>query len=459
MPVVTGPPITGLNAGFLHLETATSPLNVVGVVWIDDTAGSGFTRDAYAGRIAELVDRALPLRQRPVRHGRGLVWADGPVDLDHHIRGVVAPSGAGAQFVLDVAAEMAGKHLPRDRPLWMHTVVEGIAGPDGATAALVTSIHHARNDGLGALAALAVLAGAPVPEPDTAAPASLVRRAARRVRGTATFVRVVARVVRRRRAGERVPRESWMTPRLPISRSITTDRVLTTVEVPVADMAEIRRAFGVSFNDAYLALVAGAVRTWLGPACPDVPVVAIVPLSTRAGVDTPTNRIGMYSAGLPVHLPDPGDRVRDVTDEMAAVKTRHEDHVDVGLDTYFDALPWAMIGRRFSRYAERGRADVGRLAANLVASSIAGPREILTLGNARLVGMDAFGPVFDGITLNVTGLTYVDRLRIGITGARGIEPGVDALVDAIRAEAAILVAAAREHTAGETSPPEAETGQ
>ena len=440
---MTGLPITGMNAAFLHLETPSAPLNIVGILWIDDTRGPAFTRDEFAGRLAALVDQAPPLRQRPerTRRGRGFVWADCSLDLDHHVQRIVAPPGSGPEFVVGIATERAGHHLPRDRPLWLHTVVEGVAGPDGATAALVTCTHHARNDGLGALAALAVLAGAPVPVQPEAAPSSPGRRLARAARATIAPLRVARRVRRRRKAGQRVPRGPRDTPRLTVSRAITAERVLATVEVPVADLLEVRRAFGVTFNDVYLALVAGAVRAWLGPDCPDVPAVAIVPLSTRAGNDAPTNQFTAYVTGLPVHLAEPAARVRDVAAEMTAVKEFHADADAVGLD--LATVPWSLVGRWFTRYSERGRADTGRLAANLLATSIAGPREILDLGGYRLVGMTAFGPITDGITVNVTGVSYGDRVRIGIAGAAVVEPGVASLAESFTGEAARLLAAAR----------------
>ena len=438
-----GQAVTGLDAGFLHLECESSPMNGLAIVWVDDSDGPRFTHETFTALFPELIrrDPIFSARLTTDSHGRRPEWVHGPVALDHHVERVVAPPGAGADFVLEVAARVMSRRLSRDRPLWKYTVIEGIDGPDGATVALVAVFHHARYDGLSALRAFATLAGAPAvaPEP-VGAPTGPWGRLVRQARGTSGLVRAAWRGARRERAGERVPYPPWKTPRLSISRSLTAARELAFVDLPVADVSRIRRAFGVTFNDAFLAIVTGALRTWLGEDRPDGPVVTMVPLSVRGDDLAAGNRISAYFAGLPVHLDDPAARIHDVAAEMAAVKVRHEDFAAVGLDAFFDTLPWRFLGGRVRRYCDRDRADTGRLIANLSATSVAGSREPLTLLGARVVGIQPFGPIVDGITVNVSGLSYGDRLRIGITGAPGIGDGVTALAGAIAEEADRLLA-------------------
>jgi len=257
----------------------------------------------------------------------------------------------------------------------------------------------------------------------------------------------IGRATRRRRqrlrTGRRIPIDPWKTPRLPISRSISDAREVGTLDLPLDELMEIRRAFGTTFNDVFLGIVTGGLRSWLGPDCPDGPVVALVPVSVRDGSAVSTNLLSGYFAGLPVHLADVEERVRDVAAEMEAVKERHDDLGRAGLDGLLDVIPWRLVGHRFGRYCEGGRADSGRLVANLLATSLRGPGTTFALGGARVVAIDPFAPIFDGITVNVTGLSFAGRFRIGITGAPGVGSGLAALVVALTEAHAELLAVAR----------------
>jgi len=64
------------------------------------------------------------------------------------------PSPGDEAALLEVAAASATHPLPRDRPLWSVTVVNGLTG---GRSALVLVIHPVLADGIGGLAALALL--------------------------------------------------------------------------------------------------------------------------------------------------------------------------------------------------------------------------------------------------------------------------------------------------------------
>jgi diacylglycerol O-acyltransferase len=51
---------------------------------------------------------------------------------------------------------------------------------------------------------------------------------------------------------------------------------------------------------------------------------------------------------------------------------------------------------------------------NVVVSNVAGPREEVLLGDARLVDLFSVGPILEGIGLNVTVWSYQDRVNVSV---------------------------------------------
>jgi len=73
---------------------------------------------------------------------------------------------------------------------------------------------------------------------------------------------------------------------------------------------------------------------------------------------------------------------------------------------------------------------------NLCVSNVPGPPAPLYLGGARLVGLHALGPIYDGLSLNVTVLSREDALDVGILTAgdalgdvRGFAEGLTTSLD------------------------------
>jgi diacylglycerol O-acyltransferase / wax synthase len=72
----------------------------------------------------------------------------------------------------------------------------------------------------------------------------------------------------------------------PFNASIGPHRRFAYTTIPLEDARDIRRPFGVTFNDVVMALCAGTLRSYLVgldalPAEPMVAMVAMVPISVR----------------------------------------------------------------------------------------------------------------------------------------------------------------------------------
>ena len=149
-------PMIGLDAKFLYSDTRTVHMHTLKVA-VFDMSGvpGGYSYDALVEQFGRRLDRLPPFRRRavPVPWGLGHpVWVEDPdFDLRNHVtRRTVADPG-GERELAAVVADVAGRALPRNRPLWEIVVVEGLA--DGRLA-VVAKIHHAVADGAATVALL-----------------------------------------------------------------------------------------------------------------------------------------------------------------------------------------------------------------------------------------------------------------------------------------------------------------
>ena len=126
-------------------------------VAVFDMSGSpgGYSYDEIVELLGHRLDRFPPFRRRAVPVPLGLghpVWVEDPdFDLRRHVtRRRVAEPG-GDRELAAVVADVAGRPLPRDRPLWEIVVVDGLADD---RLAVVAKVHHAVADGAATVALL-----------------------------------------------------------------------------------------------------------------------------------------------------------------------------------------------------------------------------------------------------------------------------------------------------------------
>ena len=99
-----------------------------------------------------------PLRRRLVEVPFGLnvpSWIDDPdFDLDYHVRRAALPAPGTPQQLAAFAADVAGRPLDRDHPLWEMYVVEGL---ERGYIGFVAKLHHSLIDGVAGVEILAAL--------------------------------------------------------------------------------------------------------------------------------------------------------------------------------------------------------------------------------------------------------------------------------------------------------------
>lgn len=465
--------MSGIDAGFLYMETPTLPMHTLKVAVLEPQPGVDYSlaglRRAMAGRLHLLP----PFRRRVVEVPFGLhhplVVEDPDFDLDRHLRHAAAAAPGGMRELDAVVSRIAAAPLDRRHPLWELWIVDGL---EGGRLAAVAKIHHALADGVAAAALLANVMSPDPAAPDPVAPASepppplpgagaLLRAALRdrlRVVGelpgllaaTARGLRAVARA--RRAAAVRPPRPLLDAPRTSINGALSGRRQFASLSLPLDDIRGVRAACGVTVNDVLLAVVAGALRGYLAARgeVPRRPLLAEVPVGTDPPGAPPRlggNRVANVFTSLCTDVDDPLERLRQIHLHMQAGKELNRALGPELFRLWTEHTPPRPFAWVVRQYARLRIADRHPPPINVIVSSVPGPRQRLYWSEGSLWALYSVGPLVDGVGLNVTAWSYVDRLNVGLLACPDRLRDLDELVERMRAALAEL-----RRAAGRTAP-------
>jgi diacylglycerol O-acyltransferase / wax synthase len=460
--------LTGLDAAFLALETPSTHMHVMATMVLDpsDVPG-GFTVESMRGLIAERLPRLDPFRRRVVDVPFGLgppVWLEDPdFDLDYHVRRAALPAPGGLDELAELTAEIAGRPLDRRRPLWEMWVVEGL---EHGHVGIIAKMHHAAIDGvLGVdlMTEIFDLERHPSPKPPSeptppadrvpsdvellvGAVTSMARQPLRAFRAVRNLTRSATRLVQRIRSEPVSAGVPLTAPPSPLNGVLTPHRRVAFTSVPLAEVKEIKQAFGVTVNDVVLAVCAGALRRYLEQrgSVPGKALLAAIPASVRSQDERGVmgNRVSAMFATLATQLDDPVDRLFAARDVMSGAKQVHE---DIGGNTLHE---WAEVAapvlfsrgiRLYERLLEGRHPPI----INLIVSNVPGPSFPLYCAGARLVSLFPLGPILAGTGLNITVLSYLDAVGFGLIGCREIVPDIGVIAGAVPDALAELLKAAQ----------------
>jgi WS/DGAT/MGAT family acyltransferase len=432
--------LSGLDASFLYAETPTMHMHVgMAAVFDPSTVPGGYS----FRRVRQLINDRIPLipvfQRRlvevPFRLGFP-VWVDDPeFDIDNHLRRAALPAPGGMRELGDFAADVISRQLHRDRPLWEMWIVEGVE--DGKIA-LVAKMHHSTIDGVSGAELLGVLFDLE-PHPPEASPKTARPLDSRIPSGLELFSqamvagliapfdigRIMLRTTRnlfdvgRIRRGPQAKGALPLTaPRTSINAAVHARRRVAFAAASLTDAKKVKNEIGTTVNDVVLAMVTGALRTYLlaGDELPEIPLVSVVPVSVTPDVAElkGSNKVSSMFVQLPTHVDDPIERLRLI---RAGTKGAKEEHKALGASTLQNwaehASPnvFAVAARL---YTGMKLADRHRPIANLVVSNVPGPDFPLYLGGSQLLGMFPLGPVMDGMGLNITIMSYMGVLYWGL---------------------------------------------
>jgi diacylglycerol O-acyltransferase / wax synthase len=473
--------LTGLDASFLVLETATTTGHVGGLTVLDP---SGAPKPLTLARLTEVLAQRIPLvpvlRRKLLNAPLGLdqpYWIDDPdFDIEYHVRELALPRpGSDAQLTEQVS-RLHARPLDRSRPLWEIYLITGLAR---RRAAVYTKIHHAAVDGVSGAELLTILmdltpAGRELPPakpfhperppswPELAVRAALrlAWRPVQTVRITNELVKVLptlAPVVRpvvggmlglNRGDGEVIATVPGRAPATPFNKPITPHRRLALRSVDLDVVRAVKNTFGVSVNDVVMAMCAGALRRWLADreALPSQPLIAMIPVSVHdpASKGALGNKVSAMLAALPTNVSEPGLRLELVHAATKIAKAQQAVIPQGLVDQVSDFAPPALTARAARVVFATG--VLHRLPPfNVTISNVPGPNVPVYLCGASVIAHYPVSVVTDGQGLNVTLVGYRGQLHFGLTACRELIPDIDALAGYLVDELALLVEAAEKH--------------
>jgi WS/DGAT/MGAT family acyltransferase len=444
--------LTGLDAGFLYMETPSLHMHTLKIAVLDPAGVPGgyhfeLVKEVLAPRLRHLP----PFRRRLVEVPFGLhhpVWIEDPdFDLDYHVRRVAVPAPGGPKEFGELISDIASHQLDRRRPLWELWVVEGL---EHGHLGVVAKIHHAAADGVAAAAMLASVLdpsadagddGRDSWKPDEV-PSDLqllggaVRAWAAAVAGLPRLlwrtIGGIVRVVRRRRSGAESPPLPFSGPRVSFNGALTPHRVFAFTSLSLHDVKDVKNALSVTVNDIVLALCAGALRRYLDERgeLPARPLMAGVPVSIGGmGNRSSGNQVSNLFTSIPTDVADPIEQVRTVHRMMKGAKEVHNALGAEMLADWTELTPPRPFAAFMRFYSRRQLANRHRPPINLVISNVPGPSEPLYIGGARLLCIYSMGPILEGIGLNITVWSYCGLLNFGLVSCRELMPEIWNLTD------------------------------
>jgi WS/DGAT/MGAT family acyltransferase len=443
--------LRGLDASFLYLESAGTPMHVGSVMLLDWVARPGARagetfRQALMQHLAERLPRAPALRrvlhEAPLDLGHPM-WGETPtLDLERHVRLRALPGAGGRARLRGLVGRLHSELLPRDVPLWQFVVIDNV---EPGVIALYSKIHHALLDGQGGIALAQALLDVEPRKPakagksvQQAAPAAT--RTRRRDLATVATRSTVAHFARLLRALPETVRQAGglrgagalvgglrdnvlIAPRTVFNRQIGPGRSFAELSLPLDQVKAVARGFGVSLNDVVLAICAGALRELLlgVDELPRKALVAAMPVSLRAAGNTDVdNQVSMVQATLATDIADPVERLRAIQASTAQIKQRVAAFKDL-IPTDFPGLAAPIWAAGLSRLWARGRiAEKLPPLANIAISNVPGPPVPLYLAGARVRNYFPVSIVTHGLAFNITVQSYAGRLEFGLTACKDV---------------------------------------
>jgi WS/DGAT/MGAT family acyltransferase len=450
--------LTGLDATFLYMETPASPMHVASLMILDPSGKEGgWSYDDVMAVYRERLHLAPPFRRRLVNVPFELhhpLWIEDPdFDLAWHVRHIAVPPPGTREQLETLAAHLMSIPLDRNRPLWEAWIIEGL---EDDKVAVITKVHHAAIDGASGEEILVNLLDLEADPPPTAPPDtpwepdhvpsdtelvgyalnSLVRTPIRAVKAARRSTEAALNIRRHNREPDVTPPPApFSAPRTSFNQALTRHRSFASETISLADVKDVKKAFGCTVNDVVLALCGTALKRYVDGRGEqlDQSLVAMVPISVRTEDQQGThgNRVSMMLTTLATDIDDLQERVAIIHDVTTAAKDQQN---LIGADTLQDwtefAAP-AVFGRAARLYSRTRIADRHRPIFNVTISNVPGPPFPLFFGGSKLDAVYPMGPIFDGGGLNITVMSYLDKMDFGLLACPDLIPHVRTIADGI----------------------------
>jgi WS/DGAT/MGAT family acyltransferase len=449
--------LSALDASFLYLEGPNTPMHVGSLTLFQEQPGVldherlvKLIRD----RIAYVPRYRQRLREVPGRLASP-VWVDDErFDVTFHVRRSALPAPGTLRQLNDLVARIMSRPLDRRHPLWEVYLVEGV---EGNRFALLSKTHQAMVDGITAVDIGEVILedsdqvrGAPVTTWRPARGPSSVELVAGALGDVVGQPAALADVVSggvgaARKAISDVVATVMAAVRPqdpnPLAVEVGQQRRFTTVDLRLDDLRAVRRAQGGTINDVALAVVTGALRSWLlsrGMSVTHETIVrTLVPISVAGDVGA-ASLVDALLLDLPVGEPDPIIRLQRIAYDTARYG---EETRPVGAMAMVGLVGFAPP--TLHTLGARVGASLSERAYTLTITNVPGPQTALYAGGARMLAAYPIIPLASRHALSIGMTSYDGGMFLGLNADRDAMADLDVLAQSLRESLAELLEAAR----------------
>ncbi len=457
---MTSKPLSPLDAAFLWGESDKNLMNIahldifrlppeagpdfVQALWehfrAETTAVTPFDRRLESAAFSRLLPRWESVKQ---------------LDLDYHMQRHVLPQPGGQRELGVLVSRLHGIRMDRSQPLWQLHLIEGLN--DGRIALYIKG-HHALLDGIATVRlARKVMSEDPA---ERGRPAIWAYREARRARPvspgkeaeanagsdvTSLLMQSILASVRQVNAqvsgiqavwrmyggmagsaartiipGLSEAEKSLVTPfsapRSILNGPISAERRIATQSFAMERISALAKRAGGTVNDVILAICAGGLRRYLTEVgeLPDKPLVAGMPMSFRPkdSEDAEGNATTMALATLATDIDDVRARFAAIIESTVSAKAHMSRMSGSAVIAYT-----AMLMAPFGAGLVTGMSSRVKPMFNVVISNLAAPRNKLYYNGLTLEEWHAVSIPLDGQALNITIMSYAERLNLCITAS------------------------------------------
>ena len=444
-----------LDRAFLLGESRETPMHVGGInlFTLPEKANEKKFLHGLADSLRSATDFQPPFGDRLKTGLLGtagkVFWEPDPsIDLDYHIRHSALPKPGRYRELFALISRLHATLLDRNRPLWEMHLIEGLRNRQFA---VYWKYHHAAIDGVRSIHLTQSMYSDNPRERIHGSPLSL--EAMERYRAAQGFseetpqeeLRNVAEVLKANfdsganiYGALRRLTQTWLgrddslalpwrhVPSSPINTHVDGARRFVAQSWPFARIRAVGKALDGTFNDAVLAMCAGALRLYLQNqgALPEQSLKAMVPVSLRQEGDIDSaNAVGAISADLATNIADPVERFTAIQSSTRAGKSLVQDLSprEAQLVMQIMQAPGLFLvplglSSRFPPYST-------------VISNVPGPRQPMYWNGARLEGVYPASIVTEGVALNITLISYDKNVDFGIVACRRTLPQVQRIID------------------------------
>lgn len=466
-------PMSSVDRAWLLMDRPTNRMIINGF-WIFSEPVT------YEDVVTTLEQRLLihdRFRQRVVEHptptGIQAFWEDDPYfDIRAHVRQVALPAPGDTETLRAFITTLISDPLERERPLWRFFLIENYMGGN----VLLGRIHHCIGDGAALVNVLLSLADT---SPDgTWKPPRRRRRTGKKGNPITGLVRGVAKtaldlmetavdlstalvsegletlsrpghVLELLDQGGRITgsvaevlaKLALMPPDSPSvfkGKLGVRKQIAWSDPIPLDDVKMIKRIMGATVNDVLVAVLTGALRSYMiarGDDPTDKEIRAMVPVNIRPkdGPVTMGNQFALVYLSLPVGIEDPLVRLFEVKKRMDHIKASPEALITYQIISALGRVPGEMAGPIIEYFASK---------ATAVLTNVPGPTQKLYFAGKRFDTMVFWVPQSGNIGLGLSIFSYGGDVTVGVMSDANLVPDPERIVQAYHEEFDVLLALA-----------------